>query len=739
MIDFLAGWLQSIWMVLVESGPYLLLGFVIAGVIKALIPQERIERHLGHENLKSVMWATLIGAPLPLCSCSVIPTAIALRKKGASKGATTAFLISTPETGVDSIGVTWALMDPIMTIARPLAAVVTAFAAGALVNLMIRLGIDRPGTAVDEPASAPAAGDSCCAVAPAPSIEQPPADPYGHAHDHADHDHGRAPAQRRTALGVLKEAVAYAFGPLMADLTPWLILGFVLAGLISQLVPENFFGSVVPQGWPSMLLMLGIGVPLYICATASTPVAAALVAKGLEPGAALVFLLAGPATNIATVLVVSRFLGLPALAAYVGSIAVCALAFGVALDRVYAALDVDLARATAQAGTMDMGWFATACALAIIVMLIVHARRLRLRAQAEAFCVRAGLARSPAGVRGIVALIIVLAWGTTAYTLVGPGSTGFVTRFGAVVEKVDEPSLVWHLPWPLAKTEVVARDAVRRITVGEREDAPSAPFSTLTREAEQALQDEAESITGDEKLLSITYSLHWRARDAYRLRYGIAEPEPLVKAFGEAAIRRMAASRAADETQVTQWQAREAEAKGFLQADLDRIGSGIEVTGVNLLYVHVVPRVHFAYRDVASAYEDKLKEIRRAEGDRATRIPLARGEAHRIEQDAAADAELAVAAAQGEVASFLALLEPWRAHKDEVRARLVQDAVKRAWTGARLIAPLSRFVDVVLTGAGASGASGAQRAALPDTLLPPVQPASPARPIPPLSGDEEDN
>ncbi len=289
-------WLEALWAVLSQSGPFLLVGFLIAGFLEVLVPRGWIQRHLGGRGLGPVGRAALVGAPVPLCSCSVLPTAAQLRREGASPGATTSFLIATPETGVDSVGITYALMDPMMTVARPLAAIATAVGAG--------LAVDATG---QDPPLEPV--ESCC----------------------EEHDHGTQAPER----GRLARAFTYAYGSLMADLAPWFVVGFALAAAITLAIPTDFFGGTIPGGMPAMLLMLAAGIPLYVCATASTPIAAALMAKGLEPGPALVFLLAGPATNVATLGVVRGLLGGRNLWIYLGSIAGCSLLAGALVQLLY--------------------------------------------------------------------------------------------------------------------------------------------------------------------------------------------------------------------------------------------------------------------------------------------------------------------------------------------------------------------------------------------------------------------
>lgn len=321
MSDFVVRWLAAVWEILALSGPWLLVGFALAGVIKVLLPDRLVHRHLGRDDARSVLKAAITGVPLPLCSCSVLPTAVSLRKSGASKGATTSFLVSTPETGVDSIGITWALMDPVMTVVRPVAALLTALVSGLLVNVLVRLGLT------------PETGE----------VEL--ADAHDHDHDHcddADHAHGdatdseHAPPPKPSAARALR----YAFGPLLDDLTPWFLVGLALSGLIAVLLPDDALGAELGSSWLTMLAMLVVGVPMYVCATASTPIAAVLVAKGLDPGAALVFLLAGPATNLATMAVVRGFLGGRVLGVYLLGIATTALACGALLGPLYDALGV---------------------------------------------------------------------------------------------------------------------------------------------------------------------------------------------------------------------------------------------------------------------------------------------------------------------------------------------------------------------------------------------------------------
>ncbi|MEE8484449.1 MAG: SO_0444 family Cu/Zn efflux transporter [Nitrospinota bacterium] len=306
-MDFALSVIEATWEIARESAVYILFGFTIAGFIKVFVPIDTITKYLKPKKMRSVVYAAIVGIPLPLCSCGVLPTALALRKQGASKGATTAFLISTPESGVDSIAITYALMDPLMTVFRPIAAFFTATLAG-FAEVIFDTPDDKDGEV-----------ETCSSCA----------------------SDGSGDAKTAGFWGKIKAGIVYAMNDLMDDMAKWLAAGFIVAGLITALLPEDFFTYYLDSVFLSMLLMLAAGIPLYVCATSSTPVAAALVLKGLNPGAALVFLLAGPATNAASLVVLSKVLGKRTVAIYLVSIAVASLLMGYLLNGLYIALDLN--------------------------------------------------------------------------------------------------------------------------------------------------------------------------------------------------------------------------------------------------------------------------------------------------------------------------------------------------------------------------------------------------------------
>ena len=301
-----------------DAAPWLLLGLVIGGLLKTVMPARWLERHLRGEGIVPVIKAALIGAPLPLCSCGVVPAALGLRRAGASRAATTSFLVSTPETGVDSISVTYAMLGPIMAVTRPLAAISSAITAGLLVGRSAPESTPAtPEHTIDIPVAVCCAGEekneteACCADAG----PDKPASAYS-------------------------EAIRYAFTDLLQGILFWMVIGLLFSAAIKTWVSPDFLSSW-GSGLPAMLVMIVISIPMYVCATASTPIAAGLMLAGISPGTALVFLLAGPATNIGTLGIISRELGRKAMTAYLAGVGIVAICSGLLLDSIVTLLGID--------------------------------------------------------------------------------------------------------------------------------------------------------------------------------------------------------------------------------------------------------------------------------------------------------------------------------------------------------------------------------------------------------------
>jgi uncharacterized membrane protein YraQ (UPF0718 family) len=358
-LSFFTGVATESWHMFEEAAPYLFLGFAVAGLLHAFVPDDKILKYLGRSagKFRSVFNASLLGIPLPLCSCGVVPTALSLKNRGATKGATLSFLISTPETGVDSVAITYALLDPIMTVFRPIASMTTALLTGITENL---LGEERSGTKDKKednslqkpfPVMQPMAtcSDTACSCHTVPSFDKEPS---------------------KSGLRKMTECLRYAFVELLGDISGWLMVGILIAGMISFIIPDELFSVYLGGGILSMLIMLIVGIPLYICATASTPLAAAFVAKGMSPGTAFVFLLAGPATNAATITMVTKFLGRRSAAIYLGMIAMCSLAFGLLLDAIYLRLGIEISTIVGSASDVLAPEIKTLFALGLLPFMV---------------------------------------------------------------------------------------------------------------------------------------------------------------------------------------------------------------------------------------------------------------------------------------------------------------------------------------------------------------------------------
>lgn len=349
--------MDEILLLINEMSPYLLLGFLLAGLMHAFIPGRYYTRFLSKPTLGSVINAAIFGIPLPLCSCGVIPTAMSLRKEGASRGAVTSFLIATPQTGIDSIIATFSLMGVPFAVIRPIAALITAVLGGWMVNTFVSLR-DRKahremaeGTIVKTEETETCTchchedkAESCCP-------EGDSDDNHHHHHHSGEHHHHRSHHRHsshhhsssaschchdrkipETIGGKIVEALRYAFLDMMSDIGKWLVIGLVVAGLITIYVPDELFTIFKDNTMASMILVLIISIPMYLCATGSIPIAVVLMLKGLTPGAALVLLMAGPACNMASILVIRKGLGFRTLVIYILSIVIGAVFFGCLID-----------------------------------------------------------------------------------------------------------------------------------------------------------------------------------------------------------------------------------------------------------------------------------------------------------------------------------------------------------------------------------------------------------------------
>jgi hypothetical protein len=353
-----------------EASPWLLVGLLMAGLLKAWVPSKVLCKHLG-EGKSAIVKAAFIGAPLPLCSCGVIPVAAELRRSGASKSATSSFLVATPETGIDSVSVSYAMLGPVFAIYRPLVAIASAIITG----LIVAMGEDKT-TCVKPTEKLPDdnATDmetSCCSITnPGPQKAQ-------QTHMPSCQSESKIPV-KKSFLNNTRQGIFYAATKLIDDIIIWLLLGLIFATLVRTFIPESFLLSY-GSGLPAMMLMIIISIPMYICATASTPIAAGFIMAGLSPGTALVFMMAGPATNISTLGVIRNEMGNNVLVRYLLGVSISAIGFSLLLDIGLELLNINISEQMQHSHELLPQWIGLSCFALLIFLAVKPLRRLIIK------------------------------------------------------------------------------------------------------------------------------------------------------------------------------------------------------------------------------------------------------------------------------------------------------------------------------------------------------------------------
>ena len=355
--------LLNIWAVFLDTAFWLLLGLLAAGFIRSYISEDTMQRWVGGSGFAAVSRAALFGAPLPLCSCGVLPAAIGLHRSGASKEATVSFLISTPETSIDSIAVTYALMGPVMAMYRPVAALVSAIVTG-MMTAFVNSEAARPANSTVQPAS------PCCE-------HEAKHDEISRCADSSEAAGNAGCCSTQAAVeqqNRLYSAVRYAATELLDDIAAWMAVGIIIAGVMLTFIPPDWLAQW-GQGLFAMLIMLVVGIPMYICAVASTPVAAGMIMAGVSPGVALVFLLVGPATNIAGLALVSRELGGRVTVVYLAGLSIISVALGLLLEYLLQVSTWQVDVRLGEANMMLPMWLSWGAAFLLLVLAIKPLRQ----------------------------------------------------------------------------------------------------------------------------------------------------------------------------------------------------------------------------------------------------------------------------------------------------------------------------------------------------------------------------
>lgn len=334
MQNFLTSWAVLTWNMIYESALLLLFGFVLAGIIRALITPKVLTSFLGKSRFSQIFTASIVGVPLPLCSCSVLPVAAQLRRSGLSREGTVSFLISTPETGADSIALSYKLLGPVFVIARPVAALLTAVFSGLMAAIFLP-------------------GDN--APRELQTVTETESRPAGF-------------------LARLREGQVYVWTDIFPELAYYLFWGYLLAGVAAALIPTDLLQTGL-SSWIQYLAVIAVGLPVYVCATSSTPLAAVLLSLGILPGAVLTFLLVGPATNLTSLVVQKRILGLKGTAIMTASVILCAVVCGVILDYLLGDSIASIHPVVTAIGEEGTAWYDFAAALILSFFMAYYTGR----------------------------------------------------------------------------------------------------------------------------------------------------------------------------------------------------------------------------------------------------------------------------------------------------------------------------------------------------------------------------
>jgi len=504
----------------------------------------------------------------------------------------------------------------------------------------------------------------------------------------------------------MHRVIRYGFVELFDDIAWWLALGIVLSAVAQVAVPADLLTSVWGGGIVSILLMFVLSIPLYNCASSSTPMAAALVLKGLSPGAALVFLLAGPATNLGSVVVLLKVLGRRAVFVYLATVAIITLAAGLTLNALYSAWGLDPRATFGTAAEFIPETAKTAAAVLLTGLLIASMMRTRVPDEwmwlRDRIAKHTGLLLTARSLAAASAGLLALLWLTSGFFMVEPSEVGMRLRFGRVVASDLGPGWHFRLPWPVESHHLVARDRVQRLEFGvpgalSREaatraqirDRPSfgssqAPERTSGLWFQKEMAAEGPSLlTGDGNLIDLRSAVQYRVKDALAFAYNIAEPEPLVRSTILSALRGVVAMHAIDAVYTSAREEIERSTREAAQAMLDQYQAGIEILTVRLLYVHPPEEVHDAFRDVASAQEDKLRTINLANVFAVEKINQAKGAAAAMQEAAAAYKEQRIKAAQGDATAFALRLEAYKHAPELTKFRLQIETLEEVLPGVR--------------------------------------------------------
>ncbi|MBU1701111.1 MAG: SO_0444 family Cu/Zn efflux transporter [Candidatus Eisenbacteria bacterium] len=699
--------LTEAWNLFYLAAPFILFGLLMAGVLQILLSPSRILRWMGQSGLSAVVRAALLGIPLPLCSCSVLPTAIALHRRGASEPATASFLITTPETNIAALILTWGLLGPLMAIFRPLASFLTGTLAGIL---SIASTSDEEGGAPHTGAAAqpPECG---CRIDEASHLDQNPEDFVGFRQFRLSFKRwlrslflefpqksSGAPIKSKPEESVvpfpaiLHSIGRYAFTRALDDIAFYLIIGLLLAGVLGALFPADLAERGAGSQLLTMIVVLLIAVPMYTCSSGSTPVAAALVAAGFSPGTALVLLLAGPAVSIVSILVVANHFGRRFLKIYLISVILGTLAWGLALDALLrvTGLTISASLAPPAGGLTALLHFLCVVLLAALLVWRLWAGAAReplsqMRGNFISIREHPGTQSAIASIRahkipirramiGGSLILGILIYGLTGFKSVPPDSMGFGRVFNKVTRKNLAPGLHWALPAPFGGIDVWRVNYPRKTDVGYRTDLEMIANRRELRSQSPpdvwhspvaAMNSDptvASYLSGDENLFEMSFSVHYFLSDPYNYFYELDKSLDLVNLYAQAVAREIIGSSLLDSLLTSDRSHVELYIRDNLQTHLTHLKTGIRIVSIHLIDIHPPQEAVHAFRDVSSAREDRQTFIHEAYVVTEREIPIARGQSKVEIAEVEAVSLAATAEAKGKAIGYIAQVEAYQRH-----------------------------------------------------------------------------
>jgi HflK protein len=655
--------LMESWVILKESAIFILFGFFLAAVMHVVMARGGWADWLRKRGTRSIMLATAVGLPMPLCSCSVLPAAISLRRQGASKGSVLAFLISTPETSFESVFLTYSLISLPMAIIRLVAGFATAIVAGYAEDF-VSWRYDRKQAkapvALPEATSSAADCSDCC-------------------HDHV---HELPTSDSPIAKPGWADGFKHAFVEIFDDVIVWMIIGVVAAAAIEVLIPNFIIQAVLGRPTLAMFIMVLIGIPMYVCAEASTPIAAAFIAQGVSPGAALVFLLSGPASNIGSIGVLLKEMGRRTVVVYLTSIAVVSLAAGFATDWFLKKQGINL-QARAMSEPLVPEAIKTIGALIFILLTVVSFARLHVSGRVAGWISKYSPVKvSPRGLGIFVVVLVAAIWISSGYVVVEPGQVAMLKRFGRVYHREAGPGLHFVGPYPIGAADIVDTRLIHRLDLAAAPRATAVPG--ISAMAPASVEETASWVLlGDENIANVRWTAHWRMQPgaAWEFTYGSGDNTALVKHAAGAAVREVLAAESIDSVYTVAQSEVAPRVKKSAQEALDRCSSGIELTEFLFLDVHAPTEVHDAFRDVASALEDKATRRNKALAYQAGVRPMALGTRAQLLLNAEAYRSRTVAEATGQAQRFKDVYAAYAEHPELTRLRMILEAYDKVLPG----------------------------------------------------------